>query len=693
MPRARRSLSVVTLLNAVIMVLAAGWAASLLVMISGSWFELRRAATAEQLAAADHSLFDTMQSIRIGRGNSQTALQAEEQPAGTITGIRADLDRKLARTFGQVLPLLHGDDTRRPAGILAQWNATRPLHDGLLALAAKPRAERDIRQTDAWYNAMGGVTSSITELARGVAAATRFADPALGEFVIARQDAWAMRSSVGDECSLSRPAFGANTPIDPMTRVKIAGTRAAAIRSAEDLNDLLIHPGASAAVVDAYRTAVQSMKSNFAARDADYARLGTANPVSAADWTRTCNAAFNPVMAVADAAIAGMAARAKAMHAAAQTRLLAGLGALAATIAICIGGLLLTRRRMSLPFRSLTAAIRRLSAQDYTMPVPQAAHADEFGGMMATLEALRQSALEAAGLVAAREADGVAQARRGAELETLVKEFETRLGTVSDALASASGQLESTAQSMSATAERTGGEAASVAAAAEEAGAGVQTVASAAEELSASISEITRQVSQSARMTGKAVEDARRTDQVVRTLAEGAQKIGDVVALITSIAGQTNLLALNATIEAARAGEAGKGFAVVASEVKGLANQTAKATEEIAAQIMHIQAATREAVGAIEGIAAVIDEVSAISTTIAAAVEEQGAATAEIARNVQQTAESAQRVTVNIATVSQAANSTGHSAGEVLGAARDIARRTETLSAEVVRFAAGVRTV
>ena len=185
--------------------------------------------------------------------------------------------------------------------------------------------------------------------------------------------------------------------------------------------------------------------------------------------------------------------------------------------------------------------------------------------------------------------------------------------------------------------------------------------------------------------------DARRTDATVRALAEGAQRIGQVVELISNIAGQTNLLALNATIEAARAGDAGKGFAVVASEVKSLAGQTAKATEEISAQITQLQTSTREAVEAIKGITTVIEEVSTIATAIASAVEEQGAATAEIARNVQQTAGSTQLVTTNIAGVSQGAASTGAAADQVLSAAGDLSRQAESLSAEVSGFVSEVR--
>ena len=244
---------------------------------------------------------------------------------------------------------------------------------------------------------------------------------------------------------------------------------------------------------------------------------------------------------------------------------------------------------------------------------------------------------------------------------------------------------------MSSTASVTDHKASAVAQAAEGTRTGVQTVAAAAEELTASIREINRQVVQAARVSENAVADARRTDGVVRALADGAGKINDVVGLITSIASQTNLLALNATIEAARAGEAGRGFAVVASEVKSLAQQTTKATEEIETQIRAVQAATQQAVGSISTIVTVIEEVGAIAAAIAAAVEEQGTVTAEIARHVHDTAVSTETVTTNIVGVSRAANDTDLAAGDVLSAARDLSLQAEQLSQQVTRFVGAVR--
>ena len=317
---------------------------------------------------------------------------------------------------------------------------------------------------------------------------------------------------------------------------------------------------------------------------------------------------------------------------------------------------------------------------------------DEIGRMAETLEMLRRTAMTARTL----EAEQAELKRRG-EIEkrdvliALADRFDASVGQLVGLMASGSTELQSTAQSMTETANHTNQRATVVSTAAAEASTRVQTVASAAEELTSSIGEISRQVAQSAKITDRAVENARRTDTIVRALADGAQQIEHVAELISSIAGQTNLLALNATIEAARAGDAGRGFAVVASEVKSLASQTAEATKEIGTRIAQIQGATKEAVEAIQGITATIEEVSAIAATIASSIEEQGTATAEIARNVTQTAKATQAVTTNIGGVSAAANETGGAAGLVLAAASNLSKQAEHLSGEVTTFLAGVR--
>ncbi len=278
------------------------------------------------------------------------------------------------------------------------------------------------------------------------------------------------------------------------------------------------------------------------------------------------------------------------------------------------------------------------------------------------------------------------RAQRGLKLDVLMKAFEEKAHDQVNAVATAAGQLQSTANVMSGIASKTNEQTTAVAAAAEEASINVQTVAAAAEELSSSVTEIARQVSQSSTIASTAVAEADRTNHLVEALAESADKIGTIVQLISTIAGQTNLLALNATIEAARAGDAGKGFAVVASEVKSLANQTAKATEEIGQQIGQIQAATKEAVVAIQGIGKTIGEINNTSAAIAAGVEEQGSATKEIARNVQEAATGTREVTSNITGVSQGASETGTAATQVLGAAEGLSQQAALLSNEVKSF-------
>ncbi|MBL8836056.1 MAG: HAMP domain-containing protein [Alphaproteobacteria bacterium] len=362
-------------------------------------------------------------------------------------------------------------------------------------------------------------------------------------------------------------------------------------------------------------------------------------------------------------------------------------------IALALGGSLawLIGRGIVGPITSMTGAMTALADGKFETEVPARDNRDEIGRMAASVQVFKENMIKARDLAAKELEEARTREERAKRIEALTQKFDAEAASVLNAVTSASTELKASATSMTATAEETSRQSTAVAAASEQASSNVTTVATATEELSSSIAEITRQVSQSAKIAGKAVEESNRTTGVVKGLAEGAAKIGDVVKLINDIASQTNLLALNATIEAARAGEAGKGFAVVAAEVKNLANQTAKATEEIAAQVNMIQGATNQSVGAIEGIGGTIVQINEIATTIASAIEEQGAATQEIARNVQQASAGTQEVSSNIGGVSQAAAETGSAATQVMSASEELSQQAEALRRQVDQFLADVR--
>jgi methyl-accepting chemotaxis protein len=350
-------------------------------------------------------------------------------------------------------------------------------------------------------------------------------------------------------------------------------------------------------------------------------------------------------------------------------------------------------RSVSRPISAMTNVMGQLAHGDNSVDIPGTDRKDEIGQMAAAVEIFKKNSHKNKELEASQE-----EQKRHAEdekrvmMQNMANDFDTNIGGIVETVSSASAELQATAQSMAEISEKTSNEATAVSAASQQTSGNVQSVATATEEMTSTISEISQQVAQATSASRQAVEEVGNTSQQMSSLAATANKIGEVVEMISSIAEQTNLLALNATIESARAGEAGKGFAVVANEVKELASQTAKATGEISQQIGDIQLATKQASSSMENVAEAIGKVDDISTAIAAAMEEQGAATQEIASSVNQAAAGTQQVNDSITSVTEASQEAGAASNQVMSAAGELSQQAEMLKGEVDKFISQVRT-
>jgi methyl-accepting chemotaxis protein len=315
--------------------------------------------------------------------------------------------------------------------------------------------------------------------------------------------------------------------------------------------------------------------------------------------------------------------------------------------------------------------------------IPLRDRRDEIGAMAQSLDVFKTNALERREMMAQQENEAARKTAEAERVQQATVRFQDEVGQILDVLASSSTELEATAGTLSATATETSQQTDSVAAASEQASANTQTVASSTEELAASIHDVSSQIEKTAGIADRADEQARAAMAKVQEVQAGADAVTRVVQLISDIAEQTNLLALNATIEAARAGEAGKGFAVVAGEVKNLAKQTARATQEVTAEIDRMRGSVSEAVPSMEAVARIVGEVNEIAGVVASTATEQAAATEEITRNVQQAAQGAQEVAGNVQGLREGAQSSSAGAEQVLSSAGSLARQADELRTAV----------
>lgn len=546
----------------------------------------------------------------------------------------------------------------------------------------------------AWVPAMSGLILKSQSVRQKIFDGMAL-DSQIAQLISMKYFAWIMSEYAGRERAILGGLIGGNIPITSEKLSVLANYRGRVETAWEVIQGGASAAGIAESFIDSVERTRQAYFSDFQTTRSNIFEVGTQSaqyPISADEWITQATAAIDTLLAVQ----IGISDNTKMLIGAkmsnATTSLISNLVTLMAVLILTALAVWVVVVRVSSSLGDIEKTMAALAGGDNTVEVPFGGRSDEVGQMAAAVQVFKDNAIAMKKMedeeVRAREARAT---ERKQEMNGLADKFEDNVGRVVASVSNSASQVCSSAQNMASIAVQTSQQATTVGAASEEASVNVQAVATSTEELSASIDEISRQVALSASRANDAVDESGRTRDTIEGLVLSAQKIGEVVSLITDIADQTNLLALNATIEAARAGDAGKGFAVVASEVKNLASQTARATNEIGEQVDAIQNATEDASTAVTGIGETIGSINEIATSIASAVEQQQSAAAEIAHSVQQAATGTNEVSTNITEVTTATSETGTAANEIVTVSDNMAQQSTHLQEEVGVFLEQIR--
>lgn len=664
-------------------------------MAVGATRHLQASSLAVDLVNIDKALFFGATGTRGVLTPTQSALQSSETPRQAI----ADIRRQGAEKFDAAMTALK----RAPidgrdawiATIQNAWSDVLKTQADVDADAGRSLAERDTARLTPWRTAVFKLADNLTAAGDQVSNAVRLTDPTLGELVQIRRLAWRIRDAYGSQCALLRPSFARNQALDQSLAATWNQGRGSYLAAWTDLEILMSRPGFPQPLKDAAKTAHAAIASAQPAVDQMVAALGVADkpgPSSSA-FASTCTAPNDIIVEIAFRALDLATARVDDLQRNSFIEIAVVLIMAALALLSIVYSLLALRRRFAKPIAGLMLAVDRLSRRDFGESIQQTGYADEIGAMAHALESLRESAQAAETLE--RQANEVRdkELARSRSVEEACHEFEGGSAATLSVIEQTAEKLAATSANMRDLAAESSRRAAAAAQNAAEVTTNVQTVAAATEELTASINDISSRAAAGAQNAQEAVQQADGTRKTVDALNAAVQKIGEVVSLINGIAAQTNLLALNATIEAARAGEAGKGFAVVAGEVKSLANQTARATEDISHQIEDIQGATSNAVSAIGTMGETIAHINEAVAAIAQAAEQQQQATQEISASIQKAAQNTRLATEDVTQVAQSNQRTGEAAGDVMQSVSEQQEHQGQLKSAVETFISRVKSI